>query len=148
MAQGTLTHFEEFPKALGDKVHDLANDTFKIALITTLPTAADVTPSLGDYTEVSGAGYTPGGEALTVTWTEAGGVTDFKQTGGTITWTQNAGGPTNIIAGLIYNSTSVGNEAIAFVDFTADGGSTPISLVDKNVTWKPEATQNRIFTLS
>lgn len=150
MAQGTLTVFEEFRKSIGDGTHDLDTNAFKIALITTLPLAADATPALGDYTEVAGGnGYTTGGEALTTTWTEAAGTADFKHTGGTITWTQNASGPTNIIAGLIYDTTTaVTGAAVAFIDFTTDAGSTAISLVDGDITWTPEAAQNRIFSLA
>jgi hypothetical protein len=148
MAQGTLTLFEEFAKNIGDGTHDLDGDTFKIALITTIPTAADATPALGDYTEVSGGGYTGGGQTLTTTWTEAGGTADFKHTGGTITWSQNGTGPTNIKAGIIYNTSSaVTNAAVCFIDFTSDG-TTAISLQDGDITWTPEATQNRIFSLS
>lgn len=148
MAQGTLTLFEEFSLNIGDGTHDLDADTFKLALITTLPTAAATTPALGDFTEVSGTGYTAGGETLTTTWTEAGGTSAFRHTGGTITWTQDGAGPTNIVAGLIYNDTNVGKEAICFIDFTTDGGTTPISLQDGDITWTPEAAQNRIFELS
>lgn len=147
MAQGTLTLFEEFALNIGDGTHDLDANSFKIALITTIPTAADATPALGDYTEVSGGGYSAGGEALTTTWTEASGTADFKHTGGTITWSQNGTGPTNIKAGLIYNDTNVGKEAVCFIDFTADG-TTAISLQDGDITWTPEAAQNRIFSLS
>lgn len=150
MAQGTLLTYEEFRLDIGDGTHDLDGDSFKIALITTLPTVADGSPALGDYTEVAGGnGYTTGGAALTTTWTEAGGTADFKHTGGTITWTQNASGPTNIKAGLIYNiTTAVTGSAVAFVDFTGDNGTTAISLQDGDITWTPEASQDRIFALS
>jgi hypothetical protein len=147
VAQGTLLTFNEFRLTIGNGTHDLAADSFKIALITTLPTLADPTPALGDYTEVTGSGYTAGGEALTTTWTETSGAADFKHTGGTITWTQDGAGPTNIVAGLIYN-TAAGNDAVAFIDFTADGGTTPISLQDGDITWTPEAVENRIFRLA
>ena len=148
MAQGTLTLFEEFSLNIGDGTHDLAADTFKLALITTLPTASLATPALGDFTEVSGTNYTAGGETLTTTWTEAGGVSSLRHTGGTITWTQDVAGPDNIVAGVIYNDTNVGKEAICFIDFTTDSGVTPISLQDGDIQWAPEAAQNRIFELS
>jgi hypothetical protein len=148
MAQGTLTLFEEFALNIGDGTHDMDGDTFKIALITTLPTAADATPALGDYTEVSGAGYTAGGETLTTTYTETGGTATFATNGATITWTQNGSGPTNIVAGLIYNDTAAGDPAVCFIDFTTDSGTTPVSLQDGDITWTAEATLNRIFELS
>ena len=148
MAQGTLLLFEEFAKSIGDGTHDLDTNSFKLALITTIPTVSDVSPALGDYTEVTGDNYTAGGEALTTTWTEVTGTSDFKHTGGTITWTQHATGPATIKAGLIYDTTSaVTDAAVCFIDFTTDG-STAISLIDGDITWTPEVTQNRIFSLS
>lgn len=148
MAQGTLTLFEEFSLQIANGTHDMDNDTFKLALITTLPTASQATPALGDFTEVSGAGYTAGGQTLTTTWTEAGGTATFATDGSTITWSQNGSGPTNIVAGIIYNDTAAGDPAICFIDFTTDNGTTPISLQDGDITWTAEAAQDRIFTLS
>jgi hypothetical protein len=149
MAQGTLTLFEEFSLNIGDgSSHDLDADTYKLALVSNsiVGMAATVTPLLTDFTEVTGTNYTAGGEALTTTWTEAAGVADFKHTGGTITWSQHASGPTNIKTGIIYNTT--GSFAICFIDFTTDGGTTTIRIVDGDITWTPEAAQNRIFSVS
>lgn len=148
MAQGTLRTFTDFKKKMGDGIHDLDTHVFKLALITTLPTVADVSPTLGAYTEVTGTNYTAGGQTLTMTWTETGGTIDWKHTGGDITWAQNGTGPDNIMAGLIYNDTLVGKDAVAFIDFSGDSGVTPISLQDSNIVWKPETSQNRIFSLS
>lgn len=149
MAQGTLTTFEEFRLNIGDGSHDLDNDSFKVMLITnaTVPTAADTTPDSADYTEVSGDNYTAGGEALTTTWTEVGGTASFKVTSGTVTWTYHATGPNNIYYAIVYNTTHAGtNDAVAFIDMTADSGTTPISLQDGDITLTFHA--NGIFTLS
>jgi hypothetical protein len=146
MAQGSVTTFEEFRKTIGDGSHDLDNDSFKIMLITntTVPTAADATPDSADYTEVTGTGYTAGGEAVTVTWTEAAGTATFATTS-SAAWTQNGAGPTNIYYGIIYNTTHVGtNDAIGFIDMTADGGTTPISLQDGDIT----INSGTVFTLA
>lgn len=151
MAQGTLALFEKFSKYIGDKSHDLdtGTDVYKVMLIseqvggTPTITAADASPDTSDYTEVSGTNYTAGGETITVTWTEAAGVSTWQVISGTVTWTQNGAGPTNIKTGLVYNSTHGGtNDAIAFVDMTADG-TTAVSLVDGDVTLTFEP---RIFT--
>mgnify|MGYP000962472875 CR=1 FL=1 len=148
MPQGTLTVFEEFKKTIGDGTHDMDTNAFKLALITTIPTEADASPSLDNYTEVTGSNYTAGGLALTTTWTESAGISDFIHTGGTLVWLQHATGPTNIKAGVIYNTTSaVTNAAVCFIDFTSDG-VTPVSLADGDITWTPEAVQSRIFTLT
>jgi len=141
MAQGTLTLFEEFAKNIGDGSHDFDADSFKVMLIsnTTVPTAALATPDSADFTEVSGTGYTAGGEALTSpTYTEAAGVATFDDGAASVTWTQNGAGPTNIYYAIVYNTTHAGtNDAIGFIDMTADGGTTPISLQsgDITITW-------------
>lgn len=145
MAQGTLTVFEAFAETIGDGSHDLDNDTFKVMLISNqvggTPTIAadDLTPDSGDYTEVVGTNYAPGGggtagAALTVTYSQTGGACPFTVTSGTITWTQHAAGPTDIRTALLYNTTHAGgNDAIAFIDMTANGVD-PVSLVDGNIT--------------
>lgn len=144
MAQGTLTLFEEYSKTIGDGSHSLGTDSFKVMLITeavgTGITAADATPDSSDYTEVSGTGYTAGGEAITLTWTETGGTSTLAVSSGNTVWSYNAAGPTNIKTALIYNTSHAGtNDAIAFIDMTDDGGTTPISLQDGDITiaWQP-----------
>lgn len=145
MAQGTLVVFEEFRLYIGNGDHDLVSDSFKIALITTLPTAAAATPDLADFTEVTGTNYTAGGEASAVTYLEVGGVATFDMAD--VAWTQNGAGPTNIVAALIYNTTHAGtNDAVAFIDMTVDAGSTPISLVDGDISLAINASG--VFTLT
>lgn len=148
MAQGTLLTFEEFRKNIGDGSHDLDTNTFSVILITTLPVVGAATPDRSDFTEVStGGGYSTGGIALTgVTWTEAAGVATFDSSL-LVSWTASAGSPTNIVAALIVDDTHAGtNDAIAFIDMTTDGGSTPISLVagDISITFNASG----LFTLS
>ncbi len=151
MAQGTLALFEEFALYIANNSHNLASDSFKIMLITeqvgatATITPSDATPDSADYTEVSGGGYTAGGLAITVTWTEAAGTATFQVTSGNSVWSQNGTGPTTIKTGLIYNTTHAGtNDAVGFIDMTADG-TTAISLVagDITITWNPT-----IFTLA
>lgn len=148
MAQGTLTLFEEFSLYIGDGSHDLNTDTFKLALInnTTVPTAATLTPDFADFTEVTGTGYTAGGETLTITWTEAGGTATFDSTTNP-SWTQNGAGPTDIYYAIIYNTSHTGtNDAVAFIDMTADAGVTPISLQDGDISITFDASG--IFTVA
>lgn len=149
MAQGDLTMFEEFSLyiAQGD-THDLNADAFKLALVSVAPSASLATPVWADISanEVSGTGYTAGGAALTTTWTEAAGTATFDATGApAVTWTQNGAGPSNIKYGVIYNDTSTTDHLICFIDFTTDGGTTAISLIDGDITWTPNASG--IFTL-
>lgn len=148
MAQGDLLLFEEFSKNIGDGSHDMDTDTFSVILITTLPNVNQASPDRADFTEVTaGGGYTAGGiELAGVTWAEAAGVATFDSTTNPA-WTASAGSPTNIVAALIVNDSHAGtNDAIGFVDMTTDGGTTPISLVDGNITLTWNASG--IFTLS
>lgn len=141
MAQGDLTLFNEFSAELLGGTHDLAasGNTIKVALITTLPTASQTTPTLSDFTQVSGTGYTAGGAEISsgMAVTNVSGSTYKWDSSVNPSWTQNGAGPTNIIAALIYNDTDASDKAIGFVDMTTDGGTTPISLQAGNVsiTW-------------
>jgi hypothetical protein len=97
----------------------VATGTLKIALYTS---EADLGASTTAYTtdgEVVGAGYTAGGETLTGVVVSQSGTTaylDFNN----VTWN-----PANFTArgALIYN-TSLGNLAIAVLDFGADKTAT------------------------
>ena len=147
MAQGTVYTFEEFRDYIGDGSHDLDNDSFKIMLLSNTHNStiavANVTPDSGDYTEVTGTGYTAGGEAVTVTWSQSAGTATFATTSAAA-WTQNGAGPTDIRTALLYNTTHAGtNDAICYIDMTADG-TTPISLQDGDIT----INAGTVFTLS
>lgn len=150
MAQGALTLFQQFSEDISD-TFALGDDTFKLGLITTIPTAADATPAWADYTEVSpiGTSYVAGGATLTTAWgPQSSGTCYWDATGApAVTWSQDAGGPTNIKGGLIYASSAVTptNTAVCFIDMTTDG-STAISLVTGDITWTPHA--NGMFGLS
>ncbi len=137
MAQGTNLTFQEFILDIGNGVHDLSSDTIKVALLSAIPTITDANPSYGDWTECSNGGsYTTGGETLTgVTWSRSGNVSTLDATLNP-SWAAAASSPTDIRAAVIYNDTSAGKEAIAFLDMTADG-STPLSMVSGpiSITW-------------
>jgi hypothetical protein len=149
MAQGDFTLFEEFSKTVSGTVN-LTSSTFKIALITNavVAVAATATPQLTDFTQVSGGGYTAGGETLAAkTWTEAAGVATFDDTGTpAVSWTKNGTGPTNIYQAILYDDTAAGDDAVGFIDMTTDGGTTPISLQSGDITITPHASG--FFTLS
>ena len=149
MSQGTLLTFEEFAKYIGDTSHDLSNDSFFVMLVdnTLVPTVALSSPDSSDFTEVSGPGYSANGISLTTTWTEVGGVSSFKVTNSPISWVQNASGPTNVYYAIIYNFSHSGStDAVGFIDMTADGGITPLSLQNADIVINFNA--NGIFKLS
>ena len=149
MAQGTLTLFEEFSLNIANGIHDMDTDAFKVMLVTESISVILASASLPDstsWTETNpAAGYTAGGEALTTTYTEADGTATFQVTSGATTWTQNGSGFTDVKTAIVYNTAAVSSDAIAFIDMTADAGTTAVSQQAGNVsiTWNPV-----IFTLS
>lgn len=137
MAQGDFTLFNELSKQLLEGEHDLnATDTVKVALITnaTVPTAATATPTLADFTEVTGTNYTAGGETIASPAVTVVSGSQYKFDGSNVSWTQHASGPTNIYYAIVYNDTNASDMAIGFIDMTTDGGTTAISLAAGNIS--------------
>ena len=93
-----------------------AADTFKIALYTSSATLGPSTTVYTTSNEVSGAGYTAGGNVLSIsTAPTSGGTTAFLSFSNT-TW---ATATITARGALIYNSTQ-GNLAVAIFDFGSD----------------------------
>jgi len=133
MAQGDLLTFNAARKNLSGLL-DLSNGTdFSLMLITTLPTANQTTPDSADFIECTVGGNYAGPVDLVTTWTESGGVTTFDAAD-PAEWLAAAGSPTNIKAALIYSETALGEDALAFIDLTTDGGTTPVSMVDGKIS--------------
>ena len=144
MATGDVTVFEEAKAYMLDGDWGSTDNIYCAVLDnTTTPTAADASPSLGDYTEVGAAGsYTAGGTDLgtiATLVTEAAGTMTFDSSTNP-TWAQNAGNDTDAYWGLIYNATDAGSAAIAFVDL---GGPVDMSAGDLTITWNASG----IFTI-
>jgi len=100
-------------------VHDLDTDAIKIALFTSTATLGAATTAYSTTNEVSGTGYTAGGNTLTGAAISASGTTaivDFDNT----TW---ASSTITARGAMIYNS-SKSDRAIAILDFGADKTST------------------------
>ena len=95
-------------------------DTFKIALYTSAATLGATTTAYSATNEVSGTGYTAGGNTLTIsqvpTSTSTTSWLDFADT----TWTSAT---ITANGALIYNSTQ-GNRAVAVLAFGGDKTST------------------------
>jgi hypothetical protein len=102
-----------FKAELFNKEHDLDTDTIKIALYTSSATLSAATTAYTTTNEISGTGYTAGGETLTGATIATSGTTayvDFNDPEWTSASFTTAGA-------LIYNDTLSGNEAIAVLDF-------------------------------
>jgi len=135
MAQGSVVAFEEFTLDVGNKVHNLGSDTHKISLHSVLPATDTATPRYSDFSgnECSGTNYSATGETANITYAEAGGTATLTL-GTAITWTAHASGPDDIKYALIYSDTASNDEAIATIDMTTDGGTTPLDLEDGDIT--------------
>lgn len=111
-----------FKQELLTGTHDFTNgtgDTFKIALFTSSATLGASTTAYSTSNEVSGTGYTVGGNTLTNVTPSTSGTTAFTDFADT-TW-----GSATITArgALIYNSTE-SNKAVVVLDFGSDKTST------------------------
>lgn len=113
-----------FKKALLDGEMDFSSDTsqtFKIALYTSSATLGAATTAYSSTNEVSGTGYTAGGNTLSIsTNPTASGTTvylDFADT----TW---SAATITARGALIYKADGATNPAVAVVDFGADKTST------------------------
>lgn len=140
MATGDVVFFEQFFEDEARKVHNLETDTIKCALVnnTVVPTAATAGPHFGGTgttnlatNEVSGSGYTAGGEDIAATAGLSAG--DLVFDGDTNpSWAKTAGGPTDIYWGIIYNDTDANKRAIAYVEM---GGPVSIVAGQVSITW-------------
>ena len=136
MATGDITWFNE-SRALDYFAAWATTDDVKVAVLdnTTAPTAATVTPALGDFTEVGTAGtYVAGGISLgnwTTVWSQVAGTGTMDSTTNP-TWAQDGSNDVDATWGLIYNDTQAGDPAMAFVEL---GGPVDMSAGSLTITW-------------
>jgi hypothetical protein len=108
-----------FKTELLDGTHDLDTDTIKIALFTSSATLGASTTAYSTSNEVSGTGYTAGGNTLAgaaISLSGSTAIVDFTDT----TWSSAT---ITARGALIYNS-SKADRAIAVLDFSSDKSST------------------------
>lgn len=100
-------------------IHDLLNDTLKIALYTSSADLGEDTTAYAATDEVSGTGYTPGGKTLTGASINSSNGVVYVSFSNPV-WT----GASFVAAGaLIYNS-SKANRSVAVVSFGNDKTAT------------------------
>lgn len=125
MATGDIKWFAQALLDLGEKLHDLSSDTFKLGIITSAVTPAlstgDPRWGAGGTTNLSSNQVATGGTSYTgpqtlasVTWTLVSNVPTFRATD--ISLAQDASGFTDGRWGIIYNDTDAGKRCLAFVD--------------------------------
>jgi len=111
-----------FKQELLTGTHNFTNgtgDTFKIALFTSSATLGASTTAYSTSNEVSGTGYTAGGNTLTNVTPSTSGTTAFTDFADT-TWSSAT---ITARGALIYNSTE-SNKAVVVLDFGSDKTST------------------------
>jgi hypothetical protein len=110
--QGATTSFK---LELLEGVHNFLTDTFKIALYTGNANLGSATTVYVTSDEVTGTGYTAGGNTLTVIPPASSGTVAYVSFQNT-SW---ASASFTARAALIYNATQ-GNKSVAVLDFGAD----------------------------
>ena len=112
-----------FKKAILDGEMDFSgntSDTFKIALYTSSASLGAGTTAYATTNEISGTGYTAGGNSLTLVAPSTSGTTallDFAD----VTWTSAT---VTARGALIYRNSGSGTPAVAVLNFGADKVST------------------------
>tara|TARA_R110002020_G_scaffold235885_2_gene448206 strand:+ start:863 stop:1297 length:435 start_codon:yes stop_codon:yes gene_type:complete len=112
-----------FKKELLEAVHNFKNSggsTFKIALYTNSASFDATTTAYTTSNEVTGTGYTAGGNTLTRVDPTSSGTTAFTDFADT-TWSSST---ITARGAMIYNDSASGNPAVVILDFGSDKTST------------------------
>jgi len=132
-----------FKKELFEGTHDFdatTGDTFKIALYTSSASLGEATTAYTTSAEVTGTGYTAGGNTLTKVSPSSSGTTGFIDFGNT-TWTTAT---FTARGALIYNSTN-GNKAVAVLDF---GGDKDVSIGTFSIAFPTPSSSAAIIRIA
>jgi hypothetical protein len=112
------TQTTSFKKELYQAIHDLSTDTIKIALYTGNASLDASTTVYSATSEVSGTGYTAGGQVMTGVAISSSGYIAYANWDN-VSWTAAL----TARCALIYNA-SKGNKSVAVLDFGSDKTST------------------------
>jgi hypothetical protein len=129
MAAGDIKWFAQALHDLGEKIHDMSSDTFKLGIITSAvtPALSTAAPHWGgtgttnfatNQVATGGTSYTGPLTLASIAWTLVSNVPTFRATDPSLA--QDASGFTNGRWGIIYNDTDVNKRAVAFIDFGSD----------------------------
>lgn len=110
----TQTQTTSFKAECWQAVHNLLTDTLKIALYTSSASLDEATTVYTSADEVSGAGYTAGGQDITGVTLNTSGFSVYSSFDNP-SWV----GPLTARYALLYNA-SKGDKSIAVLDFGAD----------------------------
>lgn len=148
MARGDIKWFGQALHDLGNKIHDMDGDDFRMGIVTnvTVPAIATAAPHWGGTGTTNFAtnqvalatGYAGPLVLATEAWTLVSGVPYFRVSADA-TIAQDASGFTDGYWGIIYNNTDVNKRAVAYLDLGGPVGnvSGPIDIAwngaDQNV---------------
>lgn len=153
MATGDIKWFAQGLHDLGEKIHDMSSDTWKLGVVTTatVPSLSTAAPHWGGTgttnfatNQVStGTAYTGPITLGTISWTLVSNVPTFRAANVTID--QDGSGFTNGAYGIIYNDTDANKRAIAFVELSSAG---TLSLQSGSVTIDWSGANGDILTIT
>lgn len=154
MATGTVKWFSQALLDLGNKVHNLSTDTFKLGIVTAgvVPTrdtdnphwnGTGVTNFATNQVATGGTSYTAPITLTSVSWTIVAGVPTLRAD--IVSLLQDLSGFTNAGYAIIYNSTDTNKRAVAFVEISAAGTQ---SIVTGPLTIDWNGGTNDIVTLT
>lgn len=110
----TYVDYEDFNGQIGLAVHNLNTNTLKAAIHSDAPVVG-TDDELADLTQITGTGYTAGGEDTQNTYSETGGTGTLVGTD--ITWTGGAGGFTAGRYVSTHNDDSTTDKLINYWDY-------------------------------
>lgn len=112
----TFNKFNNFTKALGDKLHNLGTDTFFVQLSNTLPLATQSVETDLAADLATANGYTNGGVTVgTGVWTTSGGIAKLTITDKVITASGGTIGPFRYV--IILNNTAALKDLVGWSDY-------------------------------
>lgn len=133
MARGDIKWFAQGLHDLGNKIHDLDADDFRLGIVSnaTVPTIDTAAPHWGGTGTTNFAtnqvalatGYSGPIALGTEQWTLVAGGPRFRLTSD-VTIAQDASGFSNGYWGIIYNNTDANKRAIAYIDLGGPVGNT------------------------
>ena len=154
MATGTVKWFAQGLMDLGNKIHDMDGDDWRMGIVTTatVPSVTTAAPHFGgtgttnfatNQVATAGTSYTGPVALTTESWSIVSGVVTWRAD--VVNLAQDASGFTNGAYGIIYNNTDANKRAIAYVELSAAGS---LSLVAGAVSIDWNGATNDILTLT
>ena len=138
MAAGTMKWFAQGLHDLGNKIHDLDSDDWRMGIVTTatVPAVNTAAPHWGgtgttnfatNQVVTTGTSYTGPLVLTTESWTlnATGAAMDWADT--VMQLAQDASGFTNGAYGIVYNNTDANKRAIGFIEISSTGAASLVT---------------------